>query len=314
MNMMVVRYGDDMIAIDAGLMFPEAGLPGSTIVVPDLSFLADNRDKLRAIVLTHGHEDHIGPLPFVLKTVNPPIYGTRFTLGAGREPAREHGLLDRVRSIRSSRARPFQIGPFRSSRSASRTASSIASRSRSRRRSGTIIHTGDFKVDETPVDGAAIDLGALSTRSATAACSPCFCRLDERRIAGADGLGEVGHPGLRGYLRGVRGARSSSPASHVDPPASRSSSTSPTSSTEGGGARPVDAAERRAAERARLPRHPRRVDGQPEQAKKLPANDEVVVLASGCQGEPVSAMARIAVDAHSRSRSTRATRSSSRPA
>src|SRR6185503_20329929 len=112
MNMMVLRYGEDMIAIDAGLMFPEAGLPGVDFVVPDLSFVADHKDKLRAIVLTHGHEDHIGALPFVLKAANVPVYGTRFTLGLVEGRLGEHGLLEKTQLNTIKPREPITIGPF----------------------------------------------------------------------------------------------------------------------------------------------------------------------------------------------------------
>src|ERR1700756_3580530 len=94
MNCMAVRWGDDIIVIDAGLMFPEAELLGVDIVVPDLSYLLENREHVRAIVLTHGHEDHIGALPWILRDLNVPIYGSRFTLALVKKRLDEAGLLD----------------------------------------------------------------------------------------------------------------------------------------------------------------------------------------------------------------------------
>ena len=93
MNMLVLRYGDDMIVIDAGMMFPEAELLGVDVVIPDISYLIENREHVRAIILTHGHEDHIGALPFILGDLNVPVYGTPFTLALVEGKLDEHGLL-----------------------------------------------------------------------------------------------------------------------------------------------------------------------------------------------------------------------------
>src|ERR1700758_52883 len=96
MNMMALRTGDDILVIDAGMMFPEAELLGVDLVIPDITYLKQNRDKVRAIVLTHGHEDHIGALPYILRDLNVPIYGTQFTLALVRKRLQEHGLLDQA--------------------------------------------------------------------------------------------------------------------------------------------------------------------------------------------------------------------------
>ena len=94
MNCMAIRWGDDIIVIDAGLMFPEAELLGVDIVVPDITYLTENREHVRGIVLTHGHEDHIGALPWILSELNVPVYGTEFTLAYVEGKLEEHGLLD----------------------------------------------------------------------------------------------------------------------------------------------------------------------------------------------------------------------------
>src|SRR5205814_2666613 len=94
MNMMVLRFGDDIIVIDAGMMFPESELLGVDLVIPDISYLKQNRAHVRAIVLTHGHEDHIGALPYILRDLNVPVYGTRFTLALVKKRLEEAGLLE----------------------------------------------------------------------------------------------------------------------------------------------------------------------------------------------------------------------------
>src|ERR1700758_648920 len=96
MNMLALRTGNDIIVIDAGMMFPEAELLGVDIVIPDITYLKQHRDMVRAIVLTHGHEDHIGALPYILRDLNVPVYGTQFTLALVRKRLEEHGLLDKA--------------------------------------------------------------------------------------------------------------------------------------------------------------------------------------------------------------------------
>src|SRR5579863_7009686 len=158
MNCMAVRWGDDIIVIDAGLMFPEAELLGVDIVVPDITYLIENRDKVRAIVLTHGHEDHIGGLPWILSEINLPVYGTEFTLAYVEDKLEEHGLLDEadLREIRAGER--FTIGPF-TLNPIQVTHSLVDSVSLAIHTPlGVIIHTGDFKVDPTPSDNRLFDL------------------------------------------------------------------------------------------------------------------------------------------------------------
>src|SRR5437773_8297560 len=112
MNMLVLRLGDDIIVIDAGMMFPESELLGVDLVIPDISYLKQNRAKVRAIVLTHGHEDHIGALPYILRDLNVPIYGTQFTLALVRKRLEEHGLLDTADLREVAAGARVEIGPF----------------------------------------------------------------------------------------------------------------------------------------------------------------------------------------------------------
>ena len=137
MNCMAIRWGDDIIVIDAGLMFPEAELLGVDIVVPDITYLMENRQHVRAIVLTHGHEDHIGALPWILSELNVPVYGTEFTLAYVEGKLEEHGLLDDavLNEITPGNASRSARSPSIPSRS--RTAWWTASRWRSTRRSAS---------------------------------------------------------------------------------------------------------------------------------------------------------------------------------
>ncbi len=112
MNMMVLRTGDDIIVIDAGLMFPEQELLGVDIVIPDITYLKQNKRKVRAIVLTHAHEDHIGAIPYILRDLNVPIYGTQFTLALVRKKLEEHGLLEGARLNEVAAGQTTHLGPF----------------------------------------------------------------------------------------------------------------------------------------------------------------------------------------------------------
>ena len=162
MNCMAVRWGDDIIVIDAGLMFPEAELLGVDIVVPDISYLMENRQKVRAIVLTHGHEDHIGGLPWILSELNVPVWGTEFTLAYVEDKLDEHGLLDDARLHEIRAGERFKIGPF-TIHPIQVTHSLVDCVSLAIHTPlGVVIHTGDFKVDPTPTDNRLFDLHAFA--------------------------------------------------------------------------------------------------------------------------------------------------------
>jgi ribonuclease J len=158
MNCMAVRWGDDIIVIDAGLMFPEAELLGVDIVVPDITYLLENREHVRAIILTHGHEDHIGALPWILSELNVPVYGTEFTLAYVEDKLDEHGLLDDAELNEFKPGERFTIGPF--TIHAIQVTHSLVDCVAFAIHTplGILIHTGDFKVDPTPTDNRLFDL------------------------------------------------------------------------------------------------------------------------------------------------------------
>jgi ribonuclease J len=162
MNMMVLRLGDDIIVIDAGMMFPESELLGVDLVIPDISYLKQNRAHVRAIVLTHGHEDHIGALPYILRELNVPVYGTRFTLALVKKRLDEAGLLDSTTLREVMPGRLVEIGPYEIE-FISVTHSTVDCVALAIRTPlGVIIHTGDFKIDQTPVGGAQFDLHSFA--------------------------------------------------------------------------------------------------------------------------------------------------------
>src|SRR5882757_4549037 len=158
MNCMALRWQDDIIVIDAGLMFPEEELLGVDIVVPDISYLAENRDKVRGIILTHGHEDHIGALPWVLSELNVPVWGTEFTLAYVEDKLDEHQLLDDADLREMRPGERFKIGPF-TVHAIQVTHSLVDCVALAIHTPlGVVMHTGDFKVDPTPTDNRLFDL------------------------------------------------------------------------------------------------------------------------------------------------------------
>jgi ribonuclease J len=158
MNCMAIRWGDDIIVIDAGLMFPESELLGVDIVVPDITFLLENRDKVRAIVLTHGHEDHIGGLPWMLSELSVPVYGTEFTLAYVEDKLEEHGLLEKVTLNQIEPGERFRVGAF-TIHPIQVTHSLVDCVALAIHTPlGVLLHTGDFKVDPTPTDNRLFDL------------------------------------------------------------------------------------------------------------------------------------------------------------
>jgi len=155
-NMMAIKYEDSIIVIDAGMMFPEDELLGVDIVIPDYTYLLENKSQIKGIILTHGHEDHIGALPYVLKDLDVPVYGTRLTLGLLQGKLKEHQInsanLNVVKPRDILKIEPFKIEFIRVSHSIA-DAVAVAVHTPL----GIILHTGDFKFDMTPIDGDTLD-------------------------------------------------------------------------------------------------------------------------------------------------------------
>src|ERR1700761_7350775 len=162
MNCLALRYKDDIIVIDAGLMFPESELLGVDIVVPDISYLIENKEHVRGIILTHGHEDHIGGLPWILSELNVPVYGTEFTLAFVEGKLDEHKLLDNTELVEIEPKSKFTIGPFTIEpiRVTHSLVDCVALAIETP--VGVIVHTGDFKIDLSPPDGKPFDLHAFA--------------------------------------------------------------------------------------------------------------------------------------------------------
>ncbi len=158
LNMMVMEYDDHMLIVDAGLMFPEEYMPGVDVVIPDIQYLRENRDKVKSIILTHGHEDHIGAMPFLLREFKIPIFGTNFTIELLKDKLREHNLLEQVilQKIKAGDLTtfgPFKVEYIRVNHSIVDGVGLAIDTPE-----GIVIHSGDFRIDQTPVDGQLTDL------------------------------------------------------------------------------------------------------------------------------------------------------------
>jgi ribonuclease J len=161
MNMTVMEFGDDIIVIDAGILFPEEDMLGVDFVIPDFTYLIENRHKIRGIILTHGHEDHTGALPFLLNEVTAPVYGTALTLGLVQEKLKEH-QIEPTDLVRVKPRDIVELGAF--SVEFIRVTHSIVDGVGLGIQTpiGRVVHTGDFKVDPTPVDGELMDFNKFS--------------------------------------------------------------------------------------------------------------------------------------------------------
>ena len=158
MNITAIEYDDSIVVVDCGLSFPEEEMLGIDLIIPDVTYLKENIDKVKAFVITHGHEDHIGAIPYVLKEVNVPIYATRLTMGLIESKLKEHNMLREVKRKVVRYGQSVTLGDFRVE--FIRTNHSIADAAALAIFSpaGILVHTGDFKVDYTPVNGEPIDL------------------------------------------------------------------------------------------------------------------------------------------------------------
>lgn len=160
-NMNVFECGNDAIILDCGMAFPDDDMPGIDCVIPDITYLHKIGEKIRGIVLTHGHEDHIGALPYVLKEFNVPVYGTRLTLGILKNKLKEHGILSTAKLVNIEAGDKVKLGCFTAEFIHTNHSIADAVAIALHTPAGVILHTGDFKIDPTPIDGDMIDLARI---------------------------------------------------------------------------------------------------------------------------------------------------------
>jgi ribonuclease J len=296
MNSMALRYGDDIVVIDAGMMFPEAELLGVDVVIPDFSYLKENREHVRALLLTHGHEDHIGATAFLLSELSIPVYGTPFTLALVERRLEEHELLDQASLNRIKPGQKVEIGPFvvEFIHVTHSIVSSVALAITTPL--GVVIHTGDFKVDPTPTDNELFDLHSFADYGRRGV----LLLLSDST--------NVDRPGYTESERAVR-PRFEDILARAD----RRVVISCFSSSIHRLQQIIDLAEEYGRKVGLLGRSMLQVteiahnhglldipDGillRPQDIMQTPA-DKVTVVISGTQGEPMSALSRVAVDNH----------------
>ena len=296
LNLMTVETADHLVVVDAGLMFPEDHMLGIDIVIPDFSYLRERRDKLTALVLTHGHEDHIGAVPFLLKELPLPVYGTPLTLALLKEKLREHSLLDTADLREIQPDTPLVLGPFEFDFIPVPHSILDGVGFALRTPQGVIIHSGDFKVDQNPVVGPAMDLGRFAQygeegvlallSDSTNAERPGYT-LSEREISAT----------LEGFIREAPGRVIIAVfASHFP----RLHQIVTLAAKHGrkilfnGKSMLVNT---RIAKELGYLEIPGGMEVNVGDLAKLPP-EETIIVTTGSQGEPMSALARIALEAH----------------
>ncbi|HHV78910.1 MAG TPA: ribonuclease J [Firmicutes bacterium] len=295
-NMTAFEFGNEIIVVDAGLAFPEAEMLGVDLVIPDISFLLENRDKVRGIFLTHGHEDHIGGLPYVVRELDVPVYGTRLTLGVARAKMADQGsnaFLDaRVVTVgQTVRCGAFRVEFFRVNHSAADCAGLAIHTP-----VGTVIHTGDFKLDQTPVDGNLTDFHRLAEFGANGVLLLLSDSTNADRPGYTPSEKLVGGTLNRIMVNAPGRVLVASFASHVPRIQQVIDAAASNGRKVGVVGRSMETVVQVANELGYL-RIPQGLLVTVEELDLLPRS-RVVILTTGSQGEPMSALTRIANDDH----------------
>jgi ribonuclease J len=296
LNMMLLDSGEDLLAVDCGLMFPDDEMPGVDYVIPDFSPLLARRAQVRGVILTHAHEDHIGALPYLLRELDVPVYGPRIALALAGERLREHGLQDRARLLPVEPRRAFDVGGFRVE--PLRVTHSVVDGLGYGIETpvGTIVHTGDFKFDANPIDGERADYHRLAELGERGV----LCLMADSTNVDRPGTTPSEHEVGRALADRVRRARGrvivATFASHVH----RIQQILDLAAASGRKVallgRSMETSVRLAAEHGYLP-VPEGLLLPLEEVSALPAYRQVII-STGSQGEPNSALALMAAAEH----------------
>jgi len=295
-NMYVIQYGNDIVVVDSGLKFPEEEMLGIDVVIPDITYLLDNRDKVRGILITHGHEDHIGGLPYVLKQLNVPVYATRLTLGLIENKLKEAGLLGDTKRILITADSEVQLGSIRAS--FFRTNHSIPDSVGVclDTPEGAVVHTGDFKFDHTPVNEQFADLQRIAEIGKRGVLALLSDSTNAERPGFTPSESNIGKE-LVDIFRSARQrvviATFASNVHRIQQIIDAAAETRRKMTVIG---RSMVNIVSIASELGYL-HIPEGMLIEPEEVNKLPA-DRVVILSTGSQGEPMSALTRMARSTH----------------
>ncbi len=296
-NMMALEFGDEIIVIDAGIIFPDEQLPGADFAIPDFSYLEHNRDRVRAVLATHGHEDHIGALPYLLARVDAPVFASRLTHGLISVKLREHGLLGRTRLNIAEPGEGIELSPsfgaefFRVCHSIP-DAMGIALTTPL----GVAVHTGDFKIDHTPADGLRTDFSRLSQIVGDGA----FLLMSDSTYAEVEGYTESERVVGEALDAVVRDARGRVIVATFASLISRIQQVIDAALRYG---RKVAVVGRSMVNNVRMALEMGYLDAPPDTviplhvANRMPL-EQVIIVATGSQGEPTSALTRIAEGRH----------------
>jgi len=295
-NMYCIQYGNDIVVVDAGLKFPEEEMLGIDVVIPDLTYLLENREKVRAILLTHGHEDHIGGLPYVMKQLNVPIYGTKLTLGLVENKLKEAGLLGDTKRHLINEDTELTFGTIKAS--FFRTNHSIPDSVGVclETPEGNVVHTGDFKFDHTPVNDQFADLqrmAEIGSRGVLALLSDSTNAERAGYTPSESNIGKEFESLFRSAKQRVVVATFASNVHRIQQVINAAAETRRKITVIG---RSMVNVVGIASELGYL-NIPEGMLIEPEEVNKLPA-DRVVILSTGSQGEPMSALTRMARSTH----------------
>jgi ribonuclease J len=296
MHMMAFRCAGSIIVVDAGIMFPDDELLGVDVIVPDIGFLLENKNEVKAIFLTHGHEDHIGALPFILPYLNVPVYGSSFTMGLVKNKLGQHGLLENaqlhtVKAKETVDIAPFKVEFFHVTHSiVDSFALAITTPA------GVVIHTGDFKIDPTPIDGKTFDLHTLAAYGDRGVLA-LFSDSTNAEHAGHTGSERSVNDRFESIFRTSKGRIVLSCFTSSIP---RIQLVLDQAQQYG---RLVSFLGRRMADNTAIAEELGFLNVPPGliiRSKDIRnhARDKVAIVSGGCQGEPLSALSRVALDEH----------------